>query len=254
MEIEYTPKFKELNAENLNTLCNSLERKVPWHKDVIPDIAGTILQCRSGMMKRKDSVQNTNGVDIKEETWLLFLGLDTLAKERVSRELAKVVFGSYSNFATIGLSGFALYEDCRNKRGRDEESSGSYIDRFAEALVANPHRVFLVEDLEQADQVSQMRVKRAIETGRMTKESGEEVSFCDAIVVLSCESLRSMDSPRQKVEHWNDGDGDDEDARRVSLDLNISCENHSDEDQSFDDLLGILEIVDKRVCFNIQDF
>ncbi|GFP96031.1 chaperone protein clpb1 [Phtheirospermum japonicum] len=46
---DYAQKFKEFNAENLNILCNALEKKVACQKDIIPEIAGTILQCRSGI-------------------------------------------------------------------------------------------------------------------------------------------------------------------------------------------------------------
>ncbi|KAK4414782.1 protein SMAX1-LIKE 3 [Sesamum alatum] len=252
----YTQKFKEFNAQNLNTLCNALERKVPWQREIIPEISGTILQSRSGMLRRKG-----NYTHVKEETWLFFLGPDARAKEKISRELAKVVFGSYSNFVSIGISSFVSCtrsdnssEDCRNKRGRDEESCSSYIERFAQEVSANPHRVFLVEDLEQADYCSQMGVKRAVERGRISCGNGEEVSFRDAIVVLSCERFRSRSracSPTSKQE---------ETGVCVPLDLNICFDDDDDDDDdgvekqlSNVDELGILENVDRCVVFKIQD-
>lgn len=232
-------KLKEFSAENLNMVCNALEEKVPWQKEIIPEIAGTILQCRSGMLRRKSSHANDA---VKEETWLLFLGRDQAqAKEKIARELAKIVFGSYSSFVSIGLSSFvdSSSEDCRNKRVRDE--CKSYIDRFAEAVSANPRRVFLVEDLEQADYCSQMGVKRAIDKGRIANQNGDEFGFCDAIVVFSCDSFRSRSrasSPREEA------------AAACFLDLNISFD--AAENQSVDDF-GILENVDRRVVFKIQD-
>jgi hypothetical protein len=39
----------------------------------------------------------------------------------------------------------------------------------------------------------------------------------------------------------------------VSLDLNISIDDDSVEDQSIDDI-GLLESVDRRIIFKIQDF
>ncbi|KAG6412137.1 hypothetical protein SASPL_124806 [Salvia splendens] len=145
METDVLQKFKEFNSENLNLLCNTLEEKVPSHKQIIPEITGTILQSgpwthlnQSGMLKRK--TQSIDGV-IKEDTWLLFLGLDkNQAKEKIARELARIVFGSYSSFTSIGVS-------------------GSCIDRFVEAVEADPRRVFLVEDLEKANYSSRMGIK-----------------------------------------------------------------------------------------------
>ncbi|KAK0585951.1 hypothetical protein LWI29_036839 [Acer saccharum] len=42
-------RFKVFNDENLKILSDALERKVPWQTEIIPEIAKTILQCRSGM-------------------------------------------------------------------------------------------------------------------------------------------------------------------------------------------------------------
>ncbi|KAL1566102.1 protein SMAX1-LIKE 3-like [Salvia divinorum] len=225
METDIRQKFKEFNAENLNLLCNTLEEKVPSHKQIVPEIAGTILQCRSRMLKRK--IQSGDD-DVKEDTWLLFLGPDkNRAKEKIARELARIVFGSYSSLASIRLSSSPSKDDeCR-----------SYIDRFAAAVEADPRRVFLVEDLEQADYGSRMGIKRAMEKGRIGGEKGEEVGLGDAIVVLSCGGFG--DDRREEEADGGGGGGG-------FLDLNMSCE----EDGCVDDL-GILGSVDRRVVFEI---
>ncbi|CAK9180591.1 unnamed protein product [Ilex paraguariensis] len=259
MGTEYVQKFKEFNAENLNTLCNALEEKVPWQKYIIPEIVGTILQCRSGMLRRKEKLQCN---ETKEETWLLFQGVDTQAKERISRELAKVVFGSHSNFVSIALSSFSSTradstEDFR-KRSRNEQSC-TYVERFAEAVSSNPHRIFFVEDVEQADYWSQMGLKRAIERGRITNSNGEEVCLSDAIVILSCESFSSRSracSPpvKQKSDRSEEdkGKGLEETSPCVSLDLNISFEDDSAEHESIDDI-GLLDSVDRCIMFKVQE-
>ncbi|CAH1447603.1 unnamed protein product [Lactuca virosa] len=254
MEVDYIQKFKEFNGENLKILCNALEDKVPWQKDIVPDIASTILKCRSGMLRRKDKINNN---DTKEETWFCFQGIDSHIKGKIARELAKVVFGSHSSFIEIALSNFSssprvdTTDEPRNKRSRDEQSC-SYLERFAEAVSANPHRLFLVEDVEQADYCSQMGIKRAIERGKLIHPKGEEVSFFDAIIVLSCESFSSISrtcSPpvKQKVQEEEEG------SPCGSLDLNISFdEDHEEESMSMDDI-GLLESVDKCINFNSQD-
>ncbi|XP_022888470.1 protein SMAX1-LIKE 3-like [Olea europaea var. sylvestris] len=258
MDTDYAQNFKEFNAQILKFVCSALEEKVPWQKEIIPDIAGSILQCRSGMLRRKDKVRST---EVKEETWLFFLGLDAQAKEKVAKELAKIVFGSYSNFVSIPLSRFSCTrsdstDDYRNKRTRHEQNS-SYIESFCQAVSSNPHRVFLVEDLDQADYFSQIGIKRAIEKGRITNENGEEFSLCDAIIILSSDSFSTRSrasSPSTKQK--SDGslqEEKEEKCPRVSLDLNIGFDDEKIEDnQSMDDL-GILEIVDRRIVFQIQE-
>ncbi|KAJ9554799.1 LOW QUALITY PROTEIN: hypothetical protein OSB04_009413 [Centaurea solstitialis] len=253
MEVEYVQKFKEFNGENLKILCNALEEKAPWQKDIVPDIAGTILKCRSGMLRRKDKLNNN---EPKEETWFFFQGIDSQLKEIIAKELAKIVFGSRSNFVAISMSNFSSSprmdtDEPRNKRSRDEQSC-SYLERFAEAVSTNPHRVFLVEDVEQADHWSQMGIKRAIERGKLTQPNGEEVGFGDAIIVLSCESFSSRSrtcspSVKQKVQEDQEGI-----SPSVSLDLNISFDEDHEEESSMDDI-RLLEYVDKCINFNIQD-
>ncbi|XP_057960067.1 protein SMAX1-LIKE 3 [Malania oleifera] len=259
METECAYRFKELNAENLKTLCNALEKKVPWQKDILPEIASTILKCRSGIVRRKGKAKNG---EAKEETWLFFQGFDMEAKERIARELARLVFGSQIDFVSITLSSFSSTradstEDLRNKRAREEQSC-SYLERFAEAVASNPHRVFLVEDVEQADYCSQMGFKRAAERGRITNSNGDEIWLRDAIIILSCESFSSRSracSPpiRQKSGGSHEEEKDDhETSPCVSLDLNISIGDHDTmEDHSIDDI-GLLESVDKRIIFKTQ--
>lgn len=280
LEGEYVSRFKELNSENFKSLCNALEKKVPWQKNVVADIASAVLQCRSGMGRRKGKMGHG---DLKEETWLLFQGNDLGGKEKVAEELARVIFGSAtSNFVSITLSSFSSTrsadstEDCRNKRSRDEQSC-SYIERFAEAVSINPHRVFLVEDVEQADYRSQMGFKRAIEGGRITNSNGQQVPLADAIVILSCESFSARSracSPPNKKQKESDQHKDiqqdqkqkqeqeqereeKETAPCLALDLNISIDDDDDDDraandQSIDDV-GLLDSVDRRIIFQIQE-
>jgi hypothetical protein len=267
MEMEQPNNFKELNLENMKILCNALEKKVPWQKDIIPEIASTVLQCRSGLVKRKGKVRNNDDDDAKEETWLFFQGVDLEGKEKIAKELARLVFGSYNNFISISLSSFASTradssEESRNKRSRDEASC-SYIERFGDAMSSNPHRVFLVEDIEQVDYFSQLGFKRAIEKGRVLDSIGEEVGFCDAIIILSCENFSSRSrvcSPKERSAQEDKDDDDvnvatlEETSSYVSLDLNVSIndDDYNEDDQLVDEI-GLLESVDRKILFKIQE-
>ncbi|MCD7455528.1 hypothetical protein HAX54_028554 [Datura stramonium] len=244
MDMEYSvPKFKEFNSENLNILSNALEEIVPWQKGiVIQEIAATILQCRSGMIRRKEK-SLTNGA--KQETWLLFQGPDVHAKEKIARELANVVFGSYTNFMSIALSSFT--SNFRNKRSRDEQS-WSYIDKFAQAVCSNSHCVFYLEDLEEIDYCSLRGIKKAIERGIVTNPSsvGEEVSLDDAIIILSCGNFGSKSSRdcspnvKQKYEETST-------SPCVSLDLNLSIDDQYGSGEDLD--IGLLQSVDRCIFF-----
>ncbi|KAF5750573.1 chaperone protein ClpB4 mitochondrial [Tripterygium wilfordii] len=257
MEIEYVQKFSEYNSDNLATLCNALESKVPLQRDVIEDIASTVLKCRSGMVKRKD----------KRETWLLFQGNDVETKEKIAKELGRLIFGGSSrtdNFVSISFSSFSStradstdhhhhHQDCRNnyKRSRDGQSC-SYIERFVEAVSSNPHRVFLIEDVETADYWSQMGFKRAIERGRVSNGNGVEVGLSDAIIILSCEGFFSRSRPCSPPLEEAGLGPELEETTTPCLDLNVSVEDDSEEimNQSIDDI-GLLDSVDRPFVFKM---
>lgn len=255
----YLHKFKEVNSENVKILCNALERVAPWQRDVIPEIASTILQCRSGTMERKG----------KEETWLSFLGADSHGKEKISRELAKTVFGSRNNVVHIGLSRFSAtradstdddQEFVSNKRARDEHGQ-SYLERFAEAVQENANRVFFMEDVEQVDYHSQMGIKKAIKSGTITINGDQTIPLNDAIVILSSESFNSgsracSPSIRRKYTNNDQQETIDDCAKEchISLDLNVATEDHnrSYEHHSVGSDIGILDLVDNQVIFKLQ--
>lgn len=262
------PRFNEYNAENLRTLCNALEQKAPTHKEIVFEIASTVLHCRSGMAKRKGKhvSKDNNEHGNKEETCLFFQGGDVDAKEKIARELARLIFGSEDKLVSIALSSFsstrADASEDRNKRVRDEQNC-NYVERFAEAIFSNPHRVFFLEDIEQADYSSQMGIKKAIERGRIPKcVSREEASFCDAIIILSCERFRSRSracSPSTKHKADVSSRDDDQASSSISLDLNISINGGEEEEdkvaqgESMDEI-GLLSSVDRCIFFkNFQD-
>ena len=113
--------------------------------------------------------------EINKKQWLFFQGVDIESKEKIGRELERLIFGSQDKFISLGLSSFSStrgvtdnsLEDSRNKRLRDEKSC-SYIERFAKEVSKDCHRVFFVEDIEQVDYCSQMGIKKAIERGKIS--------------------------------------------------------------------------------------
>ncbi|KAL5212930.1 hypothetical protein ABZP36_023777 [Zizania latifolia] len=200
VEVECRSKFKELSAENLKLLCGALEREVPWQKEIMPEIASTVLRCRSGMAKRLRGDDASKPVNSKEDTWLLFLGGDMDGKVRVAKELASLVFGSPKSFVSIAgsesYSSTARSESTEklhwSKRARPETSGRDHLERLYDAVRDNPRRVILMEHVDQADRRCQHGIMEAVESGVVrSRDGGEEAVIGDAIVVLSCESFDS---------------------------------------------------------------
>lgn len=214
--------------------------------DIIPEISTTILQCRSGMATRwkNNSIQRS-----KEDTWLLFQGHDVEGKRILSKELASVVFGSDSYFVSVGRT---RRDDTDNddswnykKRLRSESWSSStttYIDRFAEAVDENPHRVFLLEDVDEVDRDCKIQIKNAIETGSVHGSGFLE----DAIVILCCDTLGDHSSPG--TSDGCDKREEEEETTTVCLDLNLSAGDYSNASGDF----GLVELVDSKFYFKLR--
>ncbi|CAI9091394.1 OLC1v1026417C1 [Oldenlandia corymbosa var. corymbosa] len=261
------PRFKENNQENHEILCSELRKKVPWQEEIIPDIVSTILECRSGKKNQhpKKNQLLSKKLD-REETWLFFLGVDAEGKEKISKELSRVIFGSQDNFTAISLSCISsntksadsAEEVISKKRQRDEHGK-SYLNRFSEAVNENPNRVFFMEDVDQIDYHSQKGIMQAIQNGYFTLPDGEKVYLKDAIVIFSCESIisssvsRASSSPSlEKAIVNDDGSTEKKGQNNPTLDLNIATEEDGDDDDRkslFNHEAGIKDLVDKQVLF-----
>ncbi|KAL8166721.1 hypothetical protein V2J09_008220 [Rumex salicifolius] len=260
--MENANKFKDNTVESLEAMISALEKRVPWQKEILPDIASTVLKCRAGLIKRKDQ-SNCNTVHEKMETWMFFSGVDYEAKVKVAKELAKLVFGSHNSFKAVKLTSFssstsssssptkADSTDSRNNKRSRDEISNDYLERFGNAVRDDPHRVFYVEDVEQIDQFSQKGIKKAIEIGEISLEGGETVSLEDAIVVFSCESFSSASracSPNINKKQKTESEDDDDDSVALDLNLSIIQDDHEESVAEFD----ILKSVDKQILFKFQ--
>uniref|UniRef100_A0A0E0KQG1 Clp R domain-containing protein n=1 Tax=Oryza punctata TaxID=4537 RepID=A0A0E0KQG1_ORYPU len=274
VEVECRSKFKELNAENLKLLCAALEKEVPWQKEIVPEVASAVLQCRSGIAKRRDKSRSS---EAKEETWLFFLGGDAHGKERVARELASLVFGSRKNFLSVKLgasspSASGSTEEHRSKRPRTTTSAVSEaFERLYDAVSENPHRVILVEDVEQGDHRWQVGVKEAIDRGVLRSQTGEEVGVGDAIIILSCESFEArsragsgsplskkmkVEKEEAKEEHTSDHDHKEIEAGGAPsscFDLNLNMASNQADDQLNSGDVCLLTAVDRVLLFRRQE-
>ncbi|KAG8064445.1 hypothetical protein GUJ93_ZPchr0004g38250 [Zizania palustris] len=271
VEVECRSRFKELNAENLKILCAALEKEVPWQKEIVPEVASAVLQCRSGIAKRLDKSRSK---EAKEETWMFFLGGDADGKERVARELASLVFGSRKNFLSIkfnasspSVSGSS--EEHRSKRPRTTSAASErYLERLYDAVSENPHRVIVMEDVEQADHRWQADITEAIDRGTIRSQTGDEVGLGDAIIILSCESFNdarsracspfSKQMKASKEEDKEDTSGHDHiieiEAGPASscFDLNVDMESDQADGLNSGDVC-LLTAVDRALLFTRQE-
>lgn len=242
------PKFTELTAHNLKILCDALELRFPGQGDIVPAISSTVLLCRSGMARKQPSSL------LSTTTWLLFRGSDSDGKTAVALELARLVFGSHTEFTALQAgnsdeptrSGKLTHKRRRSPGDRDGGYPGA---RLFKAIVENPHRVIYIDGVDRLDRDSEMRIKDAMVEGTARGCNGEVVDLDDAIVVL-CSDVVSPPRVKRRVA---EGDATGKEVRphhRLGLDLNACPEDREDEEDNLADGEEILNFVDGVFFFN----
>ncbi|CAM0950078.1 unnamed protein product [Alopecurus aequalis] len=241
-------KFVEVTSDNLKILCDVLERRVPWQKDIVPAIAATVLRCRSGMMRRRPA---------SSMVWLLFRGKDVHGKKAMAQELAKLVFGSYTKFAFLNTGDTSSEAgDLALKRRKSPDVNNGYVGiRLFEEIIEDPHRVVFINDIDQLDHESETAIKNVIATGRIMGCNGLGVaSMEDSIVVLSYEAsesrpLASSSPPTKRrqiggLDREEGGVKKQVESRRFLFDLNAHMDDVEEEEEKAVDIAGIMGVVD----------
>ncbi|KQJ92165.1 hypothetical protein BRADI_4g42011v3 [Brachypodium distachyon] len=248
----YRPKFRELTAENLKIMCDALEVHVPpRHRGIVPGVASTVLRCRSGTMRRRQRPPAST------MTWLLFRGKDRRGKKAMALELARLVFGSYTEFTSSDRDpGLKIMST-----GRHAHYDAVYVGtRLLEAILENPHRVVFINDIDDLDhEFMGAAIMNRIVTGRLMGCNGSNGGLEEAIIVLSSDEVASSSSPRakrQRISSSGQRNGE-ESPRHFRLDLNTPAEDQEyvveeeeDEEYLVDKDAGIMGIVDGVFRFN----
>lgn len=231
-------------------LVKRLTEAVRWQPEAAVAVANTIVKDRSGEGKRRSMAA-------KADTWVLFAGSDVVGKRNMAEALSMSVFGTGAVTVrlacrTTGDDGGESIVSCRGRTA---------LDRVAEAIRANPFRVIVLDDLDQADNVVHGSIIRAIESGRLMDSHGRDVALGSAIFVvmsswsLSADHLRSSQeavpladspwnlelrvrhkTPKRRPEQPIDGERrmkprKDSGREPLPLDLNLSmCDDHINDD------------------------
>ncbi|KAI7990657.1 Protein SMAX1-LIKE 3 [Camellia lanceoleosa] len=80
---EYVQRFKELNSENLKTLCDALEKKVPWQKDIVQKYSSTNKQTifTNGYQRaiERGRIGNSNGKKVSLYDAIVILSCESFS-------------------------------------------------------------------------------------------------------------------------------------------------------------------------------
>ena len=251
-------KFAELSATNFKIICEALEVRVPRHHSIIPDIASTVLLCRSGMMRRARRLTSST------TSWLLFHGNDHYGKKLMAQELSKVIFGSYTEFSmvnSVDSSSDTGKLVLKTKRSRDSDKI--YVLRtLFEDILENPHRVVFIDGINQLDYESEIAIKNVISTGGIKGCNGSDMANLEDIIVVlssgegscsrtfaSCPLVNS--GTTNTSNRKEDANKKGLESRPFSFDLNVCADDLEEENENtVDNKAGIMNAVDAVFRFD----
>ncbi|XP_074573012.1 protein SUPPRESSOR OF MAX2 1-like [Curcuma longa] len=167
------------DTDMFKRLLKGLTERVSWQPEAASAVADAVMRCKCGNGKKR-------GGATKGDAWLLLLGPDKVGKKKIASTLSEVVFGAGPAVINFGRAPSAV--------DNGEESNLSHrgktlMDRTVEAVRRNPFAMVVLENVDQADMLTQSKIKQAIERGRLLDSNGREVSLGSIIFVLTADWL-----------------------------------------------------------------
>lgn len=172
--------ISDTDMDMFKRLLKGLTERVSWQPEAASAVANAVMRCKSGNGKKR-------GGATKGDTWLLLLGPDKVGKKKIATTLSEVVFGAGPALINFGRAPCAIDngEESNNLSHRGK----TLMDRTVEAVRRNPFAMVVLENVDQADKLTQSKIKQAIERGRLLDSNGREVSLGCIIFVLTADWL-----------------------------------------------------------------
>ncbi|RWR91491.1 protein SMAX1-LIKE 4 [Cinnamomum micranthum f. kanehirae] len=159
-----TTSIDQMKAtKDLGDLCRELQENIYWQSETIPEIAAALHDCKSRA---------------KNGTWLLMQGTDWIGNRRLARTIADSLYGSADRLVHMNLK---------------RTSGASCAEILSEALISDPYRVILIEEIDCAETHFIKLLTIGFEDGKLEDLNGREVHFSHSIIILTTCSPMKFD-------------------------------------------------------------
>tara|TARA_B100002019_G_C21274935_1_gene604932 strand:- start:2513 stop:4918 length:2406 start_codon:yes stop_codon:yes gene_type:complete len=167
--------LNESNSSRLSKINLLMSKEIIGQSNVISKIYDSLCRHQIGL---KDENRPTAS--------FLFLGKTGLGKTLTAKSLAKNYFGGSKNLIYFDMSEFSESVSTSKLIG----SSPGYVGYeegggLTEKLKRNPYSVLLFDEIEKAHPTVMQSLLQILEEGRITDNSGEEVSCKHSVIILT---------------------------------------------------------------------
>ena len=196
----------EDETQKLRSLEEALRRRVVGQEEAVGAVARTVRRGRVGLRDPERPVGS-----------FMFLGPTGVGKTELCRALAEAVYGSEKAVIRLDMSEYMEKETVNRLIGSPPGYVG-YDDggQLTEKVRRKPWSVVLFDEIEKAHEDVWGILLQILEDGRLTDAQGREVSFRNAVVVMTSNiGARYMTEGAKKLgfEYRADQDAESRDER-----------------------------------------
>lgn len=167
--------LSQKSSVKLNKLYSRMSREIIGQNEVIQKISDSLCRTQVGL---KDEFRPIGS--------FLFLGKTGLGKTLTCKSLAKHYFNGKKSLIYFDMSEFSESVSVTKLIG----ASPGYVGfekggDLTEKVKRNPYSVILFDEIEKAHPTATQSLLQILEEGRLTDNSGQEVSFKNCVIILT---------------------------------------------------------------------
>jgi ATP-dependent Clp protease ATP-binding subunit ClpC len=150
-------------ARILSELEEKMHRKIIGQDEAVRDVSSALKRLRTGVSDPSRPAGS-----------FLFLGPTGVGKTHTAKILAESYFGRSNAMIRFDMSEFSLPEEVP-----------VFVNRLASVIEEAPLSLVFFDELEKADRLVHNLLLQVLDEGRLTRESGREASFKNAIIIAT---------------------------------------------------------------------
>jgi len=144
-------------------LEDSMRKKIVGQDEAVKDVSEALRRLRTGIADHS-----------KPAGSFLFLGSTGVGKTYTAKILAESYFGRKDAMIRFDMSEFSL-----------DGSVASFTERLSAAIEEMPLSLIFLDELEKSNVLIHNLLLQVLDEGRLTRKSGREASFKDAIIIAT---------------------------------------------------------------------
>jgi ATP-dependent Clp protease ATP-binding subunit ClpC len=167
--------FKDVNKETLLNLDKNINKKVVGQQEAVNDLVDAIQRASVGLRDPEQPIGS-----------FIFTGYTGVGKTYTAKILAEELIGSRHGIVMIDCSEYAADHEYAKLIGAPSgyigHEQGGYLTN---AIKKNPFSVVLFDEIEKASEKVHQLMLQIMEESRLTDGKGQQVSFKDAVIVMT---------------------------------------------------------------------